>query len=70
MFIDDILIYSHSQEEHKNHLTTLLQTLREHKLYAKFLKCEFWLDSVAFLGHVVFKDGITVDSRNVEAVQK
>jgi len=70
VFIDDILVYSRSQEEHENHLKTVLQTLREHKLYAKFSKCEFWLDSVAFLGHVVSKDGIKVDSKKTEAVQK
>ncbi|XP_070040635.1 uncharacterized protein [Nicotiana tomentosiformis] len=63
VFIDDILIYSRSQDEHENHLRTVLQTLREHWLYAKFSKCEFWLDSVAFLGHVVSKDGI-MNSRN------
>ncbi|XP_019252774.1 PREDICTED: uncharacterized protein LOC109231573 [Nicotiana attenuata] len=50
VFIDDILIYSRSQGEHEDHLRTVLQTLREHQLYAKFSKCEFWLDSVAFLG--------------------
>ncbi|XP_070005813.1 uncharacterized protein [Nicotiana sylvestris] len=57
VFIDDILIYSRSQGEHEDHLRTVLQTLREHQLYAKFSKYEFWLDSVAFLGHVVSKDG-------------
>ena len=50
VFIDYILIYSRSQEEHENHLMIVLQTLRENKLYAKFSKCEFWLDSVSFLG--------------------
>nr|XP_016499250.1 PREDICTED: RNA-directed DNA polymerase homolog [Nicotiana tabacum] len=48
VFIDDILIYSSSYGEHEDHLRTVLQTLREYQLYAKFLKCEFWLDSVAF----------------------
>nr|XP_009771260.1 PREDICTED: uncharacterized protein LOC104221824 [Nicotiana sylvestris] len=70
VFIDDILIYSRSQGEHENHLRTVLQTLGEHWLYAKFSKCEFWLDSVAFLGHVVSKDGIMVDPKKTEAVQK
>ncbi|XP_019267733.1 PREDICTED: uncharacterized protein LOC109245018 [Nicotiana attenuata] len=70
VFIDDILIYSRSQGEHENHLRTMLQTLREHWLYAKFSKCEFWLDSVAFLGHVVSKDGIMVDPKKTEDVQK
>lgn len=70
VFIDDILICSHSQEEHENYLVTMLQILREHKLYAKFPKCEFWIDSVSFLGHVVSKEGIIVDSKKIEAVQK
>ena len=68
VFIDDILIYSKSVEEHENHLRIVLQLLQEKKLYAKLKKCEFWLDSVAFLGHVVSKDGIAVDPKKVEAV--
>jgi len=68
VFIDDILIYSKSMEEHENHLRLVLQLLQEKKLYAKLKKCEFWLDSVAFLGHVVSKDGIAVDPKKVEAV--
>ena len=56
VFIDDILVYSRSEEEHVMHLRYVLQTLREHQLYAKFSKCKFWLDQVAFLGHVVSKD--------------
>jgi len=69
VFIDDILVYSRSQEDHEQHLRTVRQTLREKKLYAKFLKCEFWLDSVAFLGHVISSEGIWVDPKKVEAVQ-
>lgn len=69
VFIDDILVYSHSQEEHAEHLRVVLQRLREEKLYAKFSKCEFWLSSVAFLGHVVSSEGIQVDPKNIEAVQ-
>ena len=61
MFIDDILIYSKSQEEHEEHLRIVLQILREGKLYAKLKKCEFWLNQVVFLGHVISKDGITMD---------
>ncbi|XP_019251214.1 PREDICTED: uncharacterized protein LOC109230141 [Nicotiana attenuata] len=53
VFIDDILVYSRSQEEHEQHLRVVLQTLRDSQLYAKFSKCEFWLSSVAFLGHTV-----------------
>ena len=68
VFIDDILVYPRSEEEHAMHLRYVLQTLREHQLYAKFLKCEFWLDQVIFLGHVVSKDGIHVDPKKIEAV--
>ncbi len=68
VFIDDILVYSRSKEERAHNLRMVLQTLREHELYAKFSKCEFWLDSVAFLGHIVFKEGIQVDSQKVEVV--
>ena len=61
VFIDDILIYLKSKKEHEEHLRIVLEVLREKKLYAKFSKCEFWLDSVSFLGHVVSKDGVMVD---------
>jgi len=69
VFIDDILVYSRTQEDHEKHLRTVLHTLREKKLYAKFSKCEFWLGSVSFLGHVVSIDGIKVDPKKVEVVQ-
>ncbi|XP_071913991.1 uncharacterized protein [Coffea arabica] len=68
VFIDDILIYSKTQEEHVKHLEIVLQILREHKLYAKFSKYEFWLEEISFLGHKVSKDGIAVDPAKVEAV--
>nr|GEX19493.1 hypothetical protein [Tanacetum cinerariifolium] len=61
VFLDDILIYSKSEEEHKVHLKTILDLLKKEKLYAKFSKCEFWLKEVQFLGHVVNRDGIHVD---------
>nr|GEX33357.1 hypothetical protein [Tanacetum cinerariifolium] len=61
MFIDDILIYSKSEDEHEVHLKTILDLLKKEKLYAKFSKCEFWLKEVQFLGHVVNRDGIHVD---------
>ena len=57
VFIDDILIYSSSKEDHEERLRVVLQILRENKLYAKFSKCQFWLDSVAFLGHVISTKG-------------
>ncbi len=68
VFIDDILVYSKSTEEHEQHLRVVLQTLRQEKLYAKFSKCQFWLESVAFLGHIVSKDGFMEDLAKIEAV--
>ena len=68
VFIDDILIYSKTEEEHAEHLHTVLETLRQHKLYAKFSKCEFWLEKVAFLGHVVSAGGISVDPEKIQAI--
>jgi hypothetical protein len=68
VFIDDILIYSKSEAEHAKHLRIVLQRLRDHKLYAKFSKCEFWLDSVKFLGHTISKDDISVDPSKVQEV--
>ena len=61
VFIDDILIYSRSAEEHEQHLRVVLDRLREHQLYAKFGKCEFWLTEVSFLGHVLSEQGVAVD---------
>ncbi|XP_073024290.1 uncharacterized mitochondrial protein AtMg00860-like [Primulina eburnea] len=69
VFIDDILIYSKSKEEHSHHLRTVLQTLQDRRLYAKFSKCDFWLDRVAFLGHIVSQNGLEVDPSKVEAVR-
>ena len=68
VFIDDILIYSKDDEEHARHLWIVLTRLREHKLYAKFSKCEFWLDRVQFLGHVLTPEGISVDPSKVQDV--
>ena len=70
VFIDDILVYSRTMEEHELHLKILLEKLREKKLYAKFSQCEFWLGKVAFLGHVVSKEAIFVDPLKVEAVSQ
>nr|GFB50765.1 hypothetical protein [Tanacetum cinerariifolium] len=70
VFIDGILVFCKSKEEHEDHLRTVLQTLRQEKLYAKFSKCEFWLSSVAFLGHIVSAEGITMDTAKVEAITK
>jgi hypothetical protein len=68
VFIDDILVYSGSEEEREGHLRFVLQKLRDHKLYAKLSKCEFWLKQVAFLGHVISKGGISVDPSKVQDV--
>jgi hypothetical protein len=68
VFIDDTLIYSRSMEEHEEHLRIVLQQLREHQLYAKFSKCEFWIKEVLFLGHVVSPEGIVVDPSKVKEV--
>jgi hypothetical protein len=68
LFIDDILVYSRSGEEREGHPHLVLQKLRDHKLYAKLSKCEFWLKQVAFLGHVISKGGISVDPSKVQDV--
>ncbi|GJX79276.1 putative nucleotidyltransferase, ribonuclease H [Tanacetum coccineum] len=69
VFIDDILVYSKSKEEHEVHLRLVLELLKKEKLYAKFSKCEFWLQEVQFLGHVVNQNGIHVDPSKIEAVK-
>jgi hypothetical protein len=70
VFIDDILIYSKTEEEHEEHLRLVLQKLRGHQLYAKFSKCDFWLKEVSFLGHIITDEGISVDPAKVEDVLK
>jgi len=70
VFIDDILIYSSLQMEHAYHLREVLETLRRNKLYVKLSKCEFWLNEVVFLGHVISEKGISVDPKKIEAVLK
>ena len=69
VFVDDILVYSRSEDEHELYLQMVLDILREKRLYAKLKKCEFWLDRVPFLGHIVSKEGISVDPSKVEAIQ-
>ena len=68
VFIDDILVYSKTFEEHEKHLITILQILKDKELYAKLSKCEFWLKEIKFLGHVISKEGISVDPTQVETV--
>ncbi|KAJ9545298.1 hypothetical protein OSB04_025005 [Centaurea solstitialis] len=69
VFIDDILIYSKTAEEHGDHLRKILEMLKRERLYAKFSKCEFWLKEVQFLGHVVTQEGIKVDPAKIEAIK-
>nr|GEY09633.1 hypothetical protein [Tanacetum cinerariifolium] len=70
VFIDDILVYSKTREEHEDHIRIVLEISRQKKLYAKFSKCDFWLGQVDFLGHIVSADGITIDPAKVEAITK
>src|SRR5664279_3733861 len=68
VFIDDILIYSKTEEDHEEHLRLVLEKLREHQLYAKFSKCAFWLKEVGFLGHVLSAGGVSMDPAKIQAV--
>ena len=69
-FIDDILVYSNPFEEHEWQLRQVLQTLRNHQLYDKLNKCEFWLERLTFLGHIIFVEGVFVDPQKVEVILK
>ena len=68
VFLDDILVYSKDRENHNTHLRVVLETLRKEQLYAKLSECEFWLNEVSFLRHIVSKEGIRVDSKKIEVV--
>jgi hypothetical protein len=68
VFIDDILIFSKTMEEHEEHLRLVLEKLLSNQLYAKFSKCEFWLTEVAFLGHIISAGGVSVDPGKVKDV--
>jgi len=68
VYLDDILIYSKNEEEHAEHLRLVLKKLREHQLYTKYSKCEFWLSEVTYLGHVISKNGIAVNPERVQAI--
>ena len=70
VFIDDILIYYKTEEEHEEHLRLVLQKLREHQLFAKLSKCDFWLKEVSFLGHVISNGGVAISPKNVAGVLK
>ncbi|GJY71228.1 putative reverse transcriptase domain-containing protein [Tanacetum coccineum] len=69
VFIDDILIYSKSKQEHEEHLKLILEFLKKEQLYAKFSKCEFWIPKVQFLGHVIDSQGIHVDPAKIESIK-
>ncbi|GKB26362.1 putative reverse transcriptase domain-containing protein, partial [Tanacetum coccineum] len=69
VFIDDILIYSKNEQEHKEHLKQILELLKKEELYAKFSKCEFWIPKVQFLGHVIDSEGIHVDPAKIESIK-
>jgi hypothetical protein len=70
VFIDDILVYSKTEEEHAEHLRLVLGTLREHQLYAKFSKCDFWLKEVGFRGHVLSVGGVSVDPSKITSIME
>ncbi|GKF06924.1 putative reverse transcriptase domain-containing protein, partial [Tanacetum coccineum] len=69
VFIDDILIYSKTKGEHSEHLKIILDLLKKEKLYAKFSKCDFWLESIQFLGHVINREGVHVDPAKIKAIK-
>ncbi|GKE43571.1 putative reverse transcriptase domain-containing protein, partial [Tanacetum coccineum] len=69
VFIDDILVYSKDKEEHEKHLKIIIELLKKERLYAKFSKCDFWLESVQFLGHVIDRNGVHVDPTKIEAIR-
>ena len=68
VFIDDILVYSRNEDDHASHLRTVLHTMRKKQFYVKFSKCEIQLYKVAFLGHVVSKEGIFIDLKKIKVV--
>ncbi|GJU40366.1 putative reverse transcriptase domain-containing protein [Tanacetum coccineum] len=70
VFIDDVLVYSKDEKEHGKHLKTILELLNKERLYAKFSKCDFWLDSVQFLGHVIDRSGVHVDPVKIKTIKR
>jgi hypothetical protein len=68
VFIDDILVYSQNEQEHENHLRKVLQRLRDCQLYAKLIKCEFWISEGLLLGHIVNREGLDVDPKKEAAI--
>ena len=70
VFLDDILVYFKSEEDHEQHLRMVLQVLREHQLYAKMIKCSFYQRMIHYLGHIISEEGIDVDPEKVEAIRE
>ena len=68
VFLDDIIVYSKNEEEHEEHLRLTLQLLREHKLYAKLSKCDFYRDRIHYLGHIISYEGISIDPKKIESI--
>jgi hypothetical protein len=69
VFLDEILVYSNSEEEHEHHLRMVLQVLREHQLYSKLSKCSFYQNKIHYLGHIISEEGIIVDPEKIEAIK-
>jgi hypothetical protein len=69
VFLDDILVYSKSEEEHEHHLRMVLQVIREHRLYAKLRKCSFYQNIIHYFGHIISEDEIAVDLEKIEAIK-
>ena len=68
VFLDDILIYSKNEEEHEENFRLTLQFLKKHQLYAKLSKCDFYKERIQYLGHIISKEGISMDPENIEAI--
>jgi hypothetical protein len=69
VFLDDILVYSKSEEENEHHLRLVLQVLRENQLYVKLSKCSFYQEHIHYLGHIISKQGIAIDPKKIESIR-
>jgi hypothetical protein len=69
VFLDDILVYSKSEEEHEHHLILVLQVLKEHQMYSKLSKCCFYQEKIHYLGHIILEQGIEMDPEKIEAIR-